>query len=74
MAKGNIIYTVVVYVGDFSSHDRRVIYSTSKQSQAEKYLHDYCKEHDEVSKAYIERSFCRQAQRDAKRRYEDEDL
>ena len=73
MAKGNCIYKVVVYVGDFTSHDTRTIYTTSKQSKAEEYLHDYCKEHPEVTKAYIERSYGREAMRNEKRRFDDEE-
>ena len=73
MGKGNCVYKVVVYVGDFNSHDRRIIYVTGKQSKAEQYLHDYCKEHDEVCKAYIERSYGREALRNEKHRFDDEE-
>ena len=72
MAKGNCVYKVVVYVGDFASHDTRVVYTTSKESKANTYLHDYLKSHPEVNKAYIERSFGREAMRNAKRSYEDD--
>lgn len=74
MSKNNCIYNVVVYVGGMSSHDTRVIYTTSKQSNAESFLHAYTKEHPEVCKAYIERSYGRQAGRDRKRFREDDEL
>lgn len=73
MAKGNCIYKVVVYVGDMTSHDTKTVYTTSKQSKADKFLHDYCKEHVEVCKAYIERSYSRESIRNEKRRYEDDE-
>ena len=72
MSKGKCIYKVVVYVGDFMSHDTRTIYTTSKMSKAEEYLHDYCNAHPEVVKAYIERSYGREDIRNAKRSYEDD--
>lgn len=73
MGKGNCVYNVVIYVGDFMSHDKRTIYTCSKQSKAEQYLHDYCKSHDEVCKAYIERSYGREALRNNKRKFDDEE-
>lgn len=57
MAKKNYLYTVVVYVGGLASHDSRVVYTCSKESDAEKYLHKYLREHPEVCKAYIERAY-----------------
>ena len=72
MSKGNIIYLVVKYEGDINSHETRVIYTTSKESQAEKFLHAYLKNHPEVCKAYIERRFSRESVRDAKRRREED--
>lgn len=57
MAKKNYIYTVVVYLGGLASHDSRVVYICSKESDAEKYLHKYLHEHREVCKAYIERTY-----------------
>ena len=57
MAKGNMLYSVVVYVGGLASHETRVIYTCSKESKAEAYLHDYLENHPEVCKAYIEHSF-----------------
>jgi len=56
MAKGKMLYQVVVYVGDFYSHDTKTVYTCSKESGAEKFLHKYLKEHKEVCKAYIEKS------------------
>ena len=73
MSKNNCIYKVVVYNGGMDSHDCKVVYTTSKQSKAEEYLHDYCKQHDEVCKAYIERSYGREALRNQKRRYDDDE-
>lgn len=73
MGKGNCVYKVVIYVGDFYSHDKRVIYTSSKMSKAEEYLHDYCRSHPELSKAYIERSYGREEMRNAKRHYDDEE-
>ena len=74
MSKGNVIYNVVIYIGSMMSHDTRVIYTTSKESQAERFLHTYCKNHPEVNKAYIERQYgTREDRRNEKRRYEDED-
>lgn len=57
MAKGNMLYKVVVYVGGLSSHNTQVIHICSKESEAEKRLHEYIKGHPEVCKAYIEREF-----------------
>ena len=57
MAKKNYLYTVCVYVGGLSSHDCREIYTCSKESDAEKYLHKYLREHTDVTKAYIERTY-----------------
>ena len=56
MAKGKMLYQVCVYVGGLSSHDTRVVYTTSKESEADTFLHKYLKDHPEVCKAYIERS------------------
>lgn len=56
MAKGKMLYKVVVYVGGLTSHDTKTVYTCSKESDAEKYLHKYLKEHPEVCKAYIEKS------------------
>lgn len=74
MAKGNCIYNVVVYIGGLSSHNTQVVYTTSKESKAEQFLHDYLKEHEEVCKAYIERTYGRADKRNAKYMREDEDL
>ena len=57
MSKGNMLYRVVVYVGGLSSHSTKTVYICSKESEADKYLHDYIKAHTEVCKAYIERDF-----------------
>lgn len=73
MSKGNCIYKVCVYMGGYDSHDARVVYTTSKQTNAERFLHEYCEEHPEVCKAYIERSYGREAQRNAKHMREDEE-
>lgn len=73
MSKGNCIYNVVVYVGGLSSHDTRIIYTSSKESNAERFLHAYLKEHEEVCKAYIERSYGHEAKRNAKYMREDEE-
>ena len=67
MSKGNCIYNVVVYSGGMDSHDCRVVYTTSKESNAEKFLNDYLKKNPNVCKAYIERSYSRQDRRNAKR-------
>lgn len=72
MSKRNCIYKVVVYVGGMYSHDTRVVYTTSKESTAERFLHAYLKEHPEVCKAYIERSFGRAERRDAKHMREED--
>lgn len=72
MSKGNCIYKVVVYVGGMYSHDTRVVYTTAKESNAERFLHAYLKEHPEVCKAYIERSYGRQSSRDAKHMREED--
>lgn len=72
MSKGNCIYNVVVYIGGFESHDRKVVYTTPKESKANEYLHKYMREHEEVCKAFIERSFNRAEMRNAKR-FIDED-
>ena len=66
MSKGNCTYNVCVYTGDFYSHDSKVVYTTSKQSNAERFLHEYCRNHPEVSKAYIERKYERNNRRQAK--------
>ena len=67
------MYNVVVYVGDMSSRDVRVIYTTSKYSNAEKFLHAYLKEHTEVCKAYIDKFYGRGDKRVLKRLREDVD-
>ena len=67
MSNGNCTYKVVIYVGGIESHDRRVIYTTSKESNAEKFLNEYLKRNPDVCKAYIERSFSRKDRRSAKR-------
>ena len=72
MSNGNCIYKVVVYTGGMYSHDTRTIYTTSKESNAERFLHAYLKEHPEVQKAYIERSYGRQSGRDAKHMREED--
>ena len=66
MGKNNCVYKVVVYIGSFESHERQVVYTTSKMSNAERFLHDYCDKHAEVSKAYIERSYGRDMKRNIK--------
>lgn len=73
MSKGNIIYNVVIYVGDFDSKERRVIYSSSKESNAQKFLHDFLRKNDDVCKAYIERIYSRQAGRERKHFREDDE-
>ena len=72
MSKNNCIYNVVVYVGDFYSHDTKIVYTTSKMSNAEAFLNKYTKEHPEVCKAYIERSYDRNARRNAKHMREED--
>lgn len=74
MSKGNCIYKVCVYVGGMSSHEVKVVYTTSKMSNAERFLHEYTKEHSEVCKAYIEREYTRDSRRNAKYMREDEDF
>lgn len=56
MAKGKMLYKVCVYVGGYSSHETKVVYTCSKESDAQAYLHKYLKKHPEVYKAFIERS------------------
>ena len=73
MSKGNMLYSVVVYVGGLSSHDTKTIYVCSKESEAEEYLYAYIKEHPEVCKAYIERDFNRRLNRNKCDYIEDED-
>lgn len=72
MSKGNMTYHVVIYVGGFDSRETRTIYTTSKESQAQRFLHTYLRNHPEVSKAFIERRFSRESTRDAKRRREED--
>lgn len=74
MGKNNCTYKVCVYVGGMDSYNAKVVYTTSKQSNAERFLHQYTREHPEVCKAYIERSYGRDARRNAKYMREDEDL
>lgn len=74
MSKGNCIYKVCVYVGGFNSHEVKVIYTTSKMANAERFLHEYTKEHAEVCKAYIEREYGRELKRNAKRMREVDDF
>lgn len=74
MSKGNMMYNVCVYVGDFDSKEIRVIYSTSKESKAQDFLHEYLRKNPEICKAYIERKFSRNEGRRSKRlREEDEE-
>lgn len=73
MSKGNCIYKVCVYVGGFSSQEVKVVYTTSKMANAERYLANYARNHAEVCKAYIERSYGRDSRRSAKHMREDED-
>ena len=73
LAKGNCIYNVVVYVGGLDSQQTKVVYTTSKMANAERFLHEYTSKHSEVCKAYIERSYSRQDRRNAKYMREDED-
>lgn len=73
MSNKNCVYNVVVYEGGFASHTTKVVYSTSKLSNAERFLHEYCRKHAEVCKAYIERVYTRDSKRNAKYMREDED-
>lgn len=73
MGKGNCLYNVVIYVGGLSSRETRTVYTTSKESNAERFLHSYLKEHEEVQKAFIERTYGRDTKRNAKYMREDED-
>lgn len=73
MGSGNITYNVVIYTGEFYSHDRRVVYSSGKRANAEKFLHEFLKTHDEVQKAYIEARYGRQAGRDLKHMREEDE-
>ena len=73
MSKGNCIYKVCIYVGGFESHDFKVIYTTSKMANAERFLHEYTDQHPEVCKAYIERSYGREELRRFKRLREEEE-
>lgn len=73
MSNGNVMYNVVVYIGNLASHDSRVIYTTSKEKNAEAFLHSYCKEHPEVCKAFIEKFYGRMDKRKAKYMREDDE-
>ena len=73
MSKGNCIYSVCVYVGGFNSHEVKVVYTTSKMANAERFLAQYTRENPQVCKAYIERSYGRETKRSAKYMREDED-
>jgi len=73
VAKGNCIYRVCVYIGNMHSQESKVVYTTSKLANAERFLHEYTREHPEVCKAYIERSYARESRRNAKYLREDED-
>lgn len=73
MSKGNMTYNVCVYVGDFDSREVKVVYTTSKESSAQKFLHEYLRKNPDVSKAYIERKYSRNEIRRSKRMREDED-
>ena len=73
MSKGNITYNVCIYVGDFDSRETRVIYSTSKESNAQKFLHDYMRKNTDVQKAFIERKYSRNEMRRSKYFREEEE-
>ena len=73
MSKGNCIYNVCVYVGGFNSHEAKVVYTTSKMANAERFLHEYVEKHPEVYKAFIERSYGRETKRNAKHLREEYD-
>lgn len=74
VSKGNMMYNVCIYVGDFDSKEVRVIYSTNKESKAQEYLHDYLRNNPEICKAYIERKYSRNEDRRSKyMREEDEE-
>lgn len=73
MSKGNMIYNVCIYVGDFDSREVRVVYSTSKESSAQKFLHEYMRKNPDVQKAYIERKFSRNEVRRSKRMREEDE-
>lgn len=73
MSKGNCIYQVCVYVGGFNSHSTKVVYTTSKMANAERFLHEYVEKHPEVCKAFIERSYGHDSKRKAKYMREDEE-
>ena len=72
MSKGNMIYSVCIYVGDFDSRETRVIYTASKESDAQKYLHDYLRKNPDVQKAYIKRKYSRNENIRSKRMREEE--
>ena len=71
MSKGNCIYKVCVYTGGYASHTTKVIYTTSKMANAERFLHEYVEKHPEVQKAFIERYYGRDIQRNVKHIRED---
>lgn len=73
MAKGNCLYQVCVYEGSMSSYDKKVVYTTSKESEAERFHHSYLKEHPNVCKSYIERSYGRDTRRRVKHMREDDE-
>lgn len=73
MSSGNITYKVMVYVGDFGSHEVRCVYTTNKEKNAEKFLHEYLRTNSDVCKAYIERSYSRNEIRRFKRMREEDE-
>ena len=74
MSKGNCVYEVYVYVGGYNSHNAQVVYTTSKMTNAERFLNEYVDRHPEVYKAFIERSYGKKTKRNAKYMREDEEL
>lgn len=70
MSKGNILYSVVAYVGGLESRETRVLFRSTKESEAEAYLYGYMDTHPELTKVYIERTYVRKYD---KRRFIDND-
>lgn len=73
MSKGNMMYNVCVYIGDFDSKEYRVIYSSSKESKAQDFLHEYLRKNPNVCKAFIERKYSRNENKRSKYLREEEE-
>lgn len=68
MGKHNTLYKVVVYT-DAKGRDCQTIYETTSRDKAEKYLSQYLKANDNITRAYIE---SRPMKSESRRDYEDD--